>query len=184
VLIGLVVVRHASARQSPGQSYGDWRGSLDDLGLSQSCRLVTGLADIALDRIYSSPAPSCRDTVAALAGLRRLPVTVAPWLATGTSGATVASGVALLSGVVLLCTHDEVAGLVRAALHDRYGLPLDPHQALDPGGTWTFRFEGGRVARSCHLPGPGPAAARRPQQAARGEERQPASVDGRADQAL
>lgn len=137
----LLLVRHAHAG-----SRSDWAGldserPLSEKGRHQVDALAVHLGDARIDRVLSSAAVRCQQTVAPLARLRDLEVEVHPAL---TEGATAADTTTLIGQLAadgvhaVLSSHGDV---IPAALHalaqdgvdvdDRHGLPKGTYYALD-----------------------------------------------------
>jgi 8-oxo-(d)GTP phosphatase len=74
--VSLLLVRHAWAGHSDQWDGDDELRPLDDRGREQSQALVSLLAPYEVERILSSPATRCVDTVVPLAGARGLDIEV------------------------------------------------------------------------------------------------------------
>jgi phosphohistidine phosphatase SixA len=72
--VALIVVRHASAGDRVAWEGDDRLRPLDDRGRAQADELVKLLSDYAIDRIVSSPALRCVQTVEPLARARKLEI--------------------------------------------------------------------------------------------------------------
>jgi phosphohistidine phosphatase SixA len=72
----MLLVRHASAGSSAEWAGDDYDRPLDDKGVEQARELVERLASFRIERILSSPAKRCVDTVEPLARSRNLEVEV------------------------------------------------------------------------------------------------------------
>jgi len=72
----MLLVRHASAGSSSEWEGDDYDRPLDDRGIDQARELVSRLAPFRVERILSSPAKRCIDTVGPLARARDLVVEV------------------------------------------------------------------------------------------------------------
>ena len=112
----MLLARHARAGKR-----GEWRGDdlarpLDERGVGQAEALVPLLDGYRIDRILSSPARRCVETVEPLARSRGLQVEVCPELAESRQGTDGAELVRSLAGAdVVACGH---GGLEQAALVD------------------------------------------------------------------
>jgi phosphohistidine phosphatase SixA len=106
--VPLLVVRHASAG-NPSEWKGDDRlRPLDEKGWRQARGLPALLAARPLDRLVSSPALRCTQTLEPLAVDRGLDVETAPELMEGSSAE---AALAILSDVgddAAVCTHGDV----------------------------------------------------------------------------
>ena len=104
-----VLVRHASALSREEWNGGDDPRPLNAQGRRQAKRLVDALAGRTLDRIVSSPAVRCVDTVRPLAEARGLDLEEREELAEGASrGAIFALLDEFDESGVLLCTHGDI----------------------------------------------------------------------------
>lgn len=137
----LLLVRHAHAG-----SRSDWVGPdserpLSEKGRHQADALTVHLGDARIDRVLSSAAVRCQQTVAPLARLRGLDVEVHPALTEGTTVAGTATLIRQLAaeGVhAVLSSHGDVIPAALYALaqdgvevDDRHGLPKGTYYALD-----------------------------------------------------
>jgi len=106
--VPLLVVRHACAG-NPAEWEGDDRlRPLDEKGLRQARGLPSLLAEYALDRLVSSAALRCTQTLEPLAAERGLQVETAPELMEGASGEETLGLVRELADRAALCTHGDV----------------------------------------------------------------------------
>jgi phosphohistidine phosphatase SixA len=135
----VLLVRHARAGD-PAEWVGDDRHRpLDKKGRRQADGLHAHLAEYSVDRILSSPAVRCTQTVLPLGAARGLDVEEVFELAEGSSEADVLRLLASLdSESVVLSTHgDVIEELVGAE--------------LKKGATEVLELEGGRLRRVRHL---------------------------------
>jgi 8-oxo-(d)GTP phosphatase len=112
----LLLARHASAGKRNEWHGDDLARPLDDRGARQAEALVPLLAGYRIERILSSPARRCVETVEPLARSRGLQVEMCPELAESrqeTDGADLVR--TLAGGDVIACGH---GGLEHAALAD------------------------------------------------------------------
>lgn len=72
----MLLVRHASAGSSDKWDGDDYDRPLDDKGVAQARELVARLAPFRIERILSSPAKRCIDTIGPLARARDLRIEV------------------------------------------------------------------------------------------------------------
>lgn len=114
----VVLVRHAHAG-----SRKDWEGDdhlrpLDSRGRKEAARLVERLADVDLDRIVSSPAVRCTQSVEPLAAQRGLEIEERLEIAEGATRTETLALLEELNGAAsLLCTHgDVIAELLREGM--------------------------------------------------------------------
>lgn len=102
----LLLVRHAQAGESASWAGDDSLRPLDERGRRQALGLVDALSRFEVERILSSPARRCLQTVEPLAAARGLDVEVRPELGEelqATEGAELATRHA--GQPVVLCTH-------------------------------------------------------------------------------
>ena len=88
-------------------------------GERQANGLVAAFRGRPIDRILSSPAVRCVQTVEPLARDRGLPVEMVPWLFEGTDGSTLLETIRSLPGPAVLCTHGDAIPKIYASA----GLP-------------------------------------------------------------
>jgi phosphohistidine phosphatase SixA len=147
VVTMLIVVRHAVAVDRAEWSGSDLRRPLTPLGERQAEGLVLRLDDYPVERILSSPAQRCLQTVAPLARQRLLPVE--PFPALGLD-----SGVDRLLDVIgeaevcdaVLCGHGEMIGEILFRLIRDGGFEA-PEPQWPKGSTWLLQRLGrGRVS--------------------------------------
>lgn len=137
----LYLVRHAHAGRRSEWDDADAERPLSEKGRHQSEALTRHLADTTIDRVISSPAVRCRQSVDELAGARGLEVEVHPALL---EGAAARSATTLLwelaaDGIdAVLSSHGDVIPAALRALRsdgaevdDRHGLPKGTLYRLD-----------------------------------------------------
>lgn len=144
----LIVVRHGQAEPKKGWSGPDADRPLVARGRRQANRLSLGIGAGAIDRVLSSPAVRCHDTVEPIAKEWALPVEVSPMLSLD-AGADVSEWVRDLigreSGTLLLCTHREVISALLPALTEGRREALGHRLPGAKGGAWVMGFRGGRL---------------------------------------
>lgn len=146
------LVRHAHAGSKAEWDGPDRARPLSETGRRQAAGLVARLRRYSIQRILSSPAERCLQTVQPLAGLLGLAVEE-----TGVLGvdATADGVLELLADPTLrhavLCTHGELIGQVfDRLLADGLDLPRRPR--WPKGSTWVLdRHGGARVAVASYL---------------------------------
>ena len=136
----LIVLRHARAGDRHEWTVQDDARPLDAVGLAQALALVEQLADVTIDRIWTSPSARCEQTVGPMAAIRRLPVVDQSWLAEDAAVPEIVDGVGRAPGGTLLCTHGDVASRITTHLAPDRELP-----ELDKGAAWLVRLDAGRV---------------------------------------
>jgi broad specificity phosphatase PhoE len=135
----VLLVRHARARDRREWEGDDRLRPLDKKGRRQADGLVELLADYPVDRILSSPAVRCTETVAPLAAARGLGLEEVAELAEGSSDAAVHGLLSSLEGeCVVLSTHGDV-------IEELVG------EELKKGSTEVLELEDGRLTRLRHL---------------------------------
>jgi phosphohistidine phosphatase SixA len=139
----VLLVRHARAGDRSEWEGDDRHRPLDKKGRRQAEGLVELLAEYPIDRILSSPAVRCTETVVPIATARALEVEEAAELAEGSLDADVLRLLSSLkSECVVLSTHGDV-------IDELVG------EELKKGSTEVLELEGGRLRRVRHLGRPG-----------------------------
>jgi phosphohistidine phosphatase SixA len=144
----LYLVRHADAGSKRDWHAPDlWRPLSAD-GRRQAIGLVVRLRGYRVDRILSSPADRCRQTVEPLAAERGLRVELAAALAVdGTADGVLELVRAGDLDAAVLCTHGEVIAQLFERLQAR-GLRLAGQPRWPKGSTWVLGGRGGRCEAS------------------------------------
>jgi len=150
------LVRHGEAGYRHAWTQPDELRPLTEEGCRQARGLVTLLADATFDRMLSSPAVRCVQTLEPLAAVRGLTVETTPLLAEG-AGPAGALGF-LRDGAVVVCSHGDVIEEALDALAAD-GVPLEGRPAGEgaetpKGATWVFEVDEGRIASGRLLPPP------------------------------
>jgi 8-oxo-(d)GTP phosphatase len=158
----IVVVRHGIAEAKKGWTGADADRPLVARGRRQAARLHKIVPPTWPDRIISSPALRCRQTVEPLAARIGLPVEISDALAT--DGGKVAAELCreLLAmgpsgSTVVLCTHRETLEVLLPQLAGDFGgrRRLRPARVGAKGGAWVLHFRGGKLREADYR---GPAA--------------------------
>jgi 8-oxo-(d)GTP phosphatase len=145
------LVRHASAG-ARGSGAADLDRQLDDEGLEQALRLVDALADSGIERILTSPAVRCRQTVEPLAAKLGIEIEMVPDLVEGRRAAPV---VAMINRLVsagssaVLSSHGDMIPLVLEALAGG-GVPLAGDKC-QKGSIWELRTADGHILEGRYL---------------------------------
>ena len=150
----LYLVRHAKAEDRESWTEPDELRPLTEEGFLQAEGLVDRLQGLPIERVMSSPAVRCRETVDLLARTRGLPLELEESLAEGTSGDRV---MALLSEVAtrptVLCTHGDVIEHALSELATE-GVIEGRNLKLKKGSTWILEAERRRIIRARYVPPP------------------------------
>ena len=149
----IYLVRHAHAGDKQTWPGPDDRRPLSSPGRAEAHGLLTRLATARVATIVSSPALRCRQTVAALAAQRGVPVGLDPRLGVQ---ADLAATMALLFTAdpdldVVLCTHGEVIERLLGALRAG-GAPVNRDATWPKGSTWVLRTDGATITAADYLP--------------------------------
>jgi len=145
------LVRHASAG-ARGSGAADLERPLDDEGLEQARRLADALAVSGIERILTSPAVRCRQTVEPLADKLGIAIEMVPDLAEGRSAGPV---VAMMNRLVsaqssaVLASHGDMIPLVLDAL-SAAGIPLAGDKC-QKGSIWELGTADGRLVEGRYL---------------------------------
>ena len=144
----LHLVRHADAGDRVAWSGDDFERPLDDFGRMQAEAIGTALAGRPIERILSSPAARCVDTVVPLGRALGLPVETADELAEGSHIADafqLLRSLAEAEGDSVLCSHgDVIPGLLWVLA--QYGLDIPELGRCKKGSIWELQVSNGRVA--------------------------------------
>jgi 8-oxo-dGTP diphosphatase len=148
----LLLVRHAHAGDKA-----TWRGldalrPLSSTGHAEAMGLLVRLRSCPVERILSSPALRCVQTIEPLARERGLPVERSDALDRDADAAELLDLVRgpLRRGTVL-CTHGESLGRLLPTLVAG-GLSVSAPLQWPKGCTWVLERENGRIARGRYLP--------------------------------
>ena len=143
----LHLVRHADAGNRSAWVNDDFQRPLDDFGRMQAEAIGVTLACRPVQRILSSPAVRCVDTVVPLGLALGLPVETADDLA---EGSYVAGAFELLRSLVaaagdsVLCSHgDVIPGLLWVL--SQYGLDIPEIGRCKKGSIWELEVTDGRI---------------------------------------
>lgn len=150
VTVHLLRHGHAGSRSA-------WEGEdsvrpLSAKGGEQAEAVADHLGDQKIDRILSSEAVRCVQTVTPLAIRRGLPVEVVPELV---EGASTEVALALIRAIVAagdsaaLCSHGDVIPAVVVALAAE-AIPVEGGRGLAKGTLVTLAVEDGRIIRATH----------------------------------
>ena len=121
-------------------------------GSKQARSLVETLEGYSPQRILSSPATRCVETVTPLAEALRVKVEEDDSLAEGTGLAALALVRSVANEKIALCTHGDVIPEILVALADEDHLDLGPRPRQAKGSVWVLEAEGGRFVKAAYLP--------------------------------
>lgn len=153
----LHLVRHARAAKRTQWSGPPLLRPLVDSGRAQARSIATALAASGIERIVSSPALRCRQTVAPLAHVLGLPVEIDERLAEGGDEAKLLECVAAVRDrATVLCTHGDAIGAVLERLRGE-GLDVEDEPRFEKGSVWSIEGRGARAQTLRYL-APNPAS--------------------------
>ncbi len=137
----LYMVRHANAGQRR-QDGRDLYRPLSNDGRRRADELVEVFAGCAIDRLLSSPATRCAQTLGPLAGDRRLEVVECAELWEGTDVDDVLAAMEQIgTESVVACSHGDVIPAMIDVLSGR-GMPVSG-RGCELGSIWVLEFDGG-----------------------------------------
>ena len=152
--VPLYLVRHAKSEARESWTEPDDFRLLTEEGFLQAAGLVDTLEGWPVERVLSSPAVRCRETVELLARTRGLPLELEDALAEGTGPER---AMALLSELAtrptVLSTHGDVIEHVLSALATD-GVIEGGNLKMKKGSTWVLETEQRRIIRARYLPPP------------------------------
>jgi 8-oxo-dGTP diphosphatase len=146
------LIRNAHARSKHDARLPEKAGHLSPKGFKQAQRLVQMLEEYSPQRILSSSAVRCVQTVAPLAAALDLQVEVEEGLAEGASLAALALVRRVADEKITLCTHGDVIPEILVALADEDHLDLGPRPRQAKASVWVLEAERGRFVRAVYLP--------------------------------
>jgi len=152
--VPVYLVRHAHAGNRSGWNGDDRSRPVSSKGHLQAQGLREWLADEPVDRVISSPATRCVETVAPLAEDRGLTVETHRWLAEGGGARPCIEAIlALGNGGVVLCSHgDLIPKVIRQLRAD--GMATNDPNLSQKGSTWVLEVDEGRVVSGRYQPPP------------------------------
>lgn len=147
-------VRHAKALDREDWDRPDERRPLSEAGQRQAQTLAQWLRREPIERVVSSRASRCVDTVRPLAAALGLPVRRHDALFEGSSAQeALALMRRLRGGAVVLCTHGDVMQNVLELLQAA-GADLGDGMQLAKGAYWTFEMRAGDIRSARYHPAP------------------------------
>lgn len=152
----IVVVRHGQAEPKKGWNGPDELRPLTSRGRRQAKELGR-LIDSRPDRILSSPAVRCRETVEPLARDFSLEIEFTESLSIEAGRDAMALGQKLAASepagsVIVLCSHREVMVKMLPQLARAHGRKLGHRPPGAKGGAWILRFDQGQLVRVDYRP--------------------------------
>jgi 8-oxo-dGTP diphosphatase len=148
------LVRHAKAGDRRTWSGDDLSRPLSKAGRRQAKALVRVLSSRVIERILSSPAVRCVETVRPLADHRGLPIEPRDELL---EGAPLSGLLELLdelrSTPSVLCAHGDLIPAIIEHLEAR-GALVGPDRGWKKGSVWVLEREAGLVVRATYIPPP------------------------------
>ena len=147
------LVRHGDAGNKREWTGPDLARPLSHRGRFEATALVGLLAAFSIDRILSSPALRCRQTVEPLAGKRGMAVLSHPLLAVDADPDRAVELLVAGDGDVVWCTHGELIRPLLSRLRDR-GAPISEAAAWPKGSVWVLEAAHERISNATYLPPP------------------------------
>jgi 8-oxo-dGTP diphosphatase len=145
------LVRHADAGDKREWNGADDQRPLSDTGRHEADGLVDLLAACPIDRILSSPAVRCVQSVEPLARQRGLEIHTDPTLAVDADPDRAVELLLAGDDDVVWCTHGELIRPLLARLHDR-GAPIGDGATWPKGSVWVLETAGGAITGASYLP--------------------------------
>jgi broad specificity phosphatase PhoE len=151
----IYLVRHARAGDRSLWRQPDWLRPLSRAGRAQARGIFELLADARFDRVLSSPYVRCIETVAPIAGARRLAIEPEDALAEGGDLDAVFAMISKHIGTgAVLCSHGDIIPAVLETLRAN-GVDIGHDPRCPKGCTWVLEAEhGGEITRTRYLPPP------------------------------
>jgi len=146
----LVLARHARAAKRTQWTGPAWMRPLVDTGVAQARSLSQWLAAGSVERLISSPALRCRQTLAPLALATGLPVEIDERLGEGADEAKGAELLATLGDrATVVCTHGEMIGALLGRLRAK-GLAVEEEPRCEKGSAWLLEGAGATPERATY----------------------------------
>jgi phosphohistidine phosphatase SixA len=151
-VVPVLLIRHAHAGSRRDSTGPDEARRLSSRGIKQAESLVESLQAYAPQRILSSPAVRCRETVGPLAEAFHVKVEEEPVLAEGSGLAALSLVRRLANEKIALCTHGDVIPEILVAIADEDHVDLGPRPRQAKGSVWVLEAEDGRFVKASYLP--------------------------------
>jgi 8-oxo-dGTP diphosphatase len=154
-VVAVLLIRnaHAGSRREP--KLPDKARHLSARGVKQARSLVETLEPFSPQRILSSPALKCLETVTPLATALNLKVEKEEALGAGADLAALALVRRVANEKIALCTHGDVIPDILVSLADEDRLDLGPRPRQAKGSVWVLEAERGRFVKALYLPAGG-----------------------------
>jgi len=150
----LLLVRHAVALARRKWEGEDEERPLNRRGNRQAEALAARLGAYPAERVLSSPALRCVETVAPLATALGLRVEPDDALAEGSTGAALHLVRRLQGRTAVLCSHGDVIPRVLEALVVHDGIDLGERPEWPKGSTWVVEDDGTRFVKAFYIEPP------------------------------
>ena len=146
------MIRHGHAGSRHESRGPDKSRHLSTRGYKQAGNLVRALEGYAPQRILSSSAVRCLETMTPLAEAMDLKVEKDDALAEGSGLAALALVRRVAHEKIALCTHGDVIPEILVSLADEDHLDLGPRPRQAKGSVWVLEAEGARFVKASYLP--------------------------------
>ncbi len=148
----MLLIRHAHAGNRHDAQGPDRSRPLSTRGAKQARSLVETLEGYSPQRILSSPATRCVETVTPMAEALRVKIEEEECLAEGAGLAALGLVRRVANEKIALCTHGDVIPDILVALADEDHLDLGPRPRQAKGSVWVLEAEGDRFVKAAYLP--------------------------------
>jgi len=149
----IFLVRHAEAEARGSWIGDDLQRPLDKRGYRQAEKLAAVLAHEPLERILSSPAVRCRQTVEPLAAARHIEIEDQPALLEGTPWQDVHDLIRFAREPCVMCTHGDIVAALVEHLMLR-GVVRERTARYEKGSMWTLKVQGQDITGAAYTPAP------------------------------
>jgi broad specificity phosphatase PhoE len=153
--VPLLLIRHAHAGTRRDHQGPDLTRRLSARGARQARSLVRTLEGYSPQRILSSPATRCVETVTPLAEALRVKIEADQALSEGAGLAALALVRSVAHEKIALCTHGDVIPEILVALADEDHLDLGPRPRQAKGSVWVLEAGRSRFVKAAYLPASG-----------------------------
>jgi len=148
----VLLIRHAHAGSRRDSHVPDRARRLSPKGIKQAEALVEILEAFAPQRIVSSPAVRCAETVAPLARALQVKVEEDDALAEGAGLAALSFVRGVADEKIALCTHGDVIPEILVALADEDHVDLGPRPRQAKGSVWVLEAHEHHFIKASYLP--------------------------------